>query len=76
MIPRSIPLWPSGYFTRYGYRVQPGTDYKSERILVNGEKWIDITPFLDYFLEIVEKSMITSMKEEQHLSENEKISSY
>ena len=46
---------------------------ESERILVNGEKWIDITPFLDYFLEIVEESMITSMKEDQHLSENEKI---
>lgn len=46
---------------------------ESERILVNGEKWIDITPFLDYFLEIVEESMIASMKEDQHLSENEKI---
>lgn len=56
--------------------MQPGTNYKSERILVNGEKWIDITPFLDYFLEIVEESMITSMKEDPHLSENENISSY
>lgn len=36
---------------------------ESKRILVNGEKWIDITPLLDYFLEIMEESMITSIEE-------------
>lgn len=37
---------------------------ESEVIHVNGEKWIDITPFLDYFLMIIEECMITSMKED------------
>lgn len=46
---------------------------ESERILVNGEKWIDITPFLDYFLEIIEESMIVSMKEDHPISKNEKM---
>lgn len=45
---------------------------ESETIHVNGEKWIDITPFLDYFLQIVEESMITSMKEDKSLKANEK----
>lgn len=52
---RTINQRLSGYYQ---------TMRESERILVNGEKWIDITPFLDYFLEIMEESMITSMKEE------------
>lgn len=61
---RTINQRLSGYYQ---------TMRESERILVNGEKWIDITPFLDYFLEIMEECMITSMKEEHDLSENAKM---
>ena len=46
---------------------------ESEAIHVNGEKWLDITPFVDYFLEVAEAGMVTSMKEDRPLGENEKI---
>ena len=32
---------------------------ESEKIYQNGKKWIDITPFIDYFLDTIEKGMIT-----------------
>ncbi len=46
---------------------------ESETIYANGEKWLDITPFLDYFLEIVEESMLISMREDHAFGEREKL---
>ncbi|MEY8429761.1 Fic family protein [Lachnospiraceae bacterium 48-42] len=46
---------------------------ESETIHVNGEKWIDITPFLDYSLEIAEESMLVSMREDHAFGEREKL---
>ena len=46
---------------------------ESEKIYQNGKKWIDITPFIDYFLDTIEKGMITSLKEDHQLSEKQKL---
>lgn len=46
---------------------------EAEVVHKNGEAWLDITPFLDYFLEVAEAGMITSMKEDRPLGENERI---
>lgn len=42
---------------------------ESENIYQNGKKWMDITPFIDYFLDTIEKCMITSLKEDNQLAE-------
>lgn len=36
---------------------------EAEKMYSNGKKWIDITPFVDYMLDVFEQSIITSMKE-------------
>lgn len=41
---------------------------ESELIQINGERWIDITPFLDYMLNIIEECMVLSIKEDNKLS--------
>lgn len=50
----------SGYYTSLK---------ESENIYQNGKKWMDITPFIDYFLDTIEKCMITSLKEDNQLAE-------
>lgn len=45
---------------------------EAEILYTNGKKWMDITPFLDYFLECVEECMLLSMREDQNLNSNEK----
>lgn len=42
---------------------------ESETVYKNGEKWMDITPFLDYMLTTVEQCMLTSLKENQQISD-------
>ena len=37
---------------------------EAELMQANGERWIDITPFLDYMLSVIEECMITSLKED------------
>ena len=37
---------------------------EAEIVYTNGKKWMDITPFIDYFLECVEECMVASMREE------------
>ena len=53
----------SGYYT---------TLKESENIYANGKRWMDITPFIDYMLDTIEKCMLTSLKEDYQLSENQK----
>lgn len=45
---------------------------ESESVQVNGRAWIDITPFIDYFLQIIEECIVTSIKEDNKLSVNQK----
>lgn len=54
----------SGYYTSLK---------ESENVYRNGEKWMDITPFIDYMLDTIEKCMLTSLKEENELSEKQKL---
>lgn len=51
----------SGYYT---------TLKEAETVYSNGKKWIDITPFLDYLLTMFEECMLTSLKEDQSLTQN------
>lgn len=46
---------------------------ESELVQTNGKRWIDITPFLDYLLNVVEECLVTSIKEEKKLSKNQQI---
>lgn len=54
----------SGYYTSLK---------ESENVYKNGENWMDITPFIDYMLDVIEKCMITSLKEDNELSEKQKL---
>lgn len=46
---------------------------ESEIVRTNGKRWIDITPFLDYMLDIMEECMALSMKEDNILSTNQRL---
>ncbi len=46
---------------------------EAEFVQTNGKRWIDITPFLDYMLNVIEQCMIVSMKEDNILSENQRL---
>lgn len=43
----------------------------AEILYLNGKKWMDFTPFVDYFLECVEACMIASVREDISLGANE-----
>ncbi len=45
----------SGYYTAIS---------DSEHVYANGKAWMDITPFVYYFLHIVERALITSLQED------------
>lgn len=45
----------------------------AELVQVNGSRWIDITPFVDYMLNIIEECMITAIKEDNELSDNQRL---
>jgi Fic family protein len=45
----------------------------AEIIQTNGRSSMDITPFLDYMLRIVEESMVTSIKEDNSLTEKQRL---
>lgn len=45
----------------------------SENIYTDADKWMDITPFIDYMLDAIEKCMIVSLKEENVLSDTHKL---
>lgn len=61
---RTINSSLSGYYTSLK---------ESESVQTNGKRWIDITPFLDYFLGIIEECMVTSIKEDNKLSDKQKL---
>lgn len=46
---------------------------ESEVIQINGKRWIDITFFVDYLLGAIEECIVTSMKEDNKLSSNQKL---
>lgn len=46
---------------------------EAENVYRNGEVWMDITPFIDYMLDVMEKCMITSLKEDNELTEEQKL---
>ena len=54
----------SGYYTSLK---------EAELVQTNGKRWIDITPFLDYMLNVIEECIITSIKEDNKLSANQKL---
>lgn len=60
---RTINLNLKGYYSKLK---------EAEVVHMNGGKWIDITSFLDYMLDMFEQSMILSMKEEYLLSDSQK----
>ncbi len=62
-ISRTINMHLNGYYA---------TLRESEIIYANGERWIDITPFIDYMLSMFEECMIASLKENEVLTENQK----
>lgn len=41
---------------------------EAEAVQTNGKRWIDITPFLDYLLGIMEECIVTSIKEDNKLN--------
>lgn len=45
---------------------------ESEKVYSNGEKWIDITPFIDYMLDTIEMCMLTAVREDEKLSGSQK----
>lgn len=61
---RTINDHLSGY---YAYLKQ------AELVQANGKRWMDITPFLDYMLHIVEECMVTSIQEDRRLSESQQM---
>lgn len=46
---------------------------QSEIVQKGRDRWIDITPFVDYMLGVMEECMITSMKEDKKLSDNQRL---
>lgn len=46
---------------------------ESETIQTNGKRWMDITPFIDYLLSVMEECIVTSIKEDNKLSVNQKL---
>lgn len=46
---------------------------QSEQVQSNGEKWMDITPFIDYMLETIESCIVTTIHENKELSTNQKM---
>lgn len=46
---------------------------EAEVIQINGKRWIDITSFIDYLLGIMEECIVTSIKEDNKLSDNQKL---
>ncbi len=46
---------------------------ESEKVYSNGEKWIDITPFIDYMLDTIGMCMVTAVREDNEMSESQKI---
>lgn len=61
---RTINNSLSGYYTSLK---------EAEAVQVNGKHWIDITPFLDYLLGTMEECIVTSIKEDYELSDNQKL---
>lgn len=61
---RTINRKLSGYYTSLK---------EAEDVQQNGKPWIDITPFLDYMLDVMEECMITSIKEDNKLSANQRL---
>lgn len=61
---RTINSSLSGYYTSLK---------ESEAVQTNGKRWIDITPFIDYLLGIMEECIVTSIKEDKRLSENQRL---
>ena len=61
---RTINNSLSGYYTSLK---------EAEAVWVNGKHWIDITPFLDYLLGTMEECIVTSIKEDYELSDNQKL---
>ena len=45
----------------------------SEYVYANGRSWMDATPFVSYFLETLERALITSLQEDVKLSEKQKL---
>lgn len=44
---------------------------ESETIYMGDRKWMDITPFIDFFLEVIENCMVTSLREDNQLSQEQ-----
>lgn len=61
-IPRSINKNLSGYYRSIK---------ESEKIHANGEKWIDVTFFIDYFLEMVIDCLMDTIREDIRLNEKD-----
>ena len=54
----------SGYYTSLS---------DSEYIYANGKPWLDITPFVYYFLKIVEKALLSSLQEDVPINAMQKL---
>lgn len=61
---RTINNCLSGYYTSLK---------ESELVQKNGKCWLDITPFLGYMLNVIEECMLVSMKEDNQLSQNQRL---
>lgn len=46
---------------------------ESEIVYKNEERWMDITSFIDYMLNVIEKCMLTALKEDNELAEKQKL---